>query len=94
MTLHAERQVVEAALTFSPSPCPPSFLPLPSRPFPNLSHPWQFLYINSSFAPAPDVTVANLFKCFGTGEGNDGKLIVNYRCVFPFTSFPSLASVV
>ncbi|WAR61153.1 hypothetical protein PtB15_13B405 [Puccinia triticina] len=33
-----------------------------------------FLYINSSFSPAPDETVANLFKCFST----DGHLIVNY----------------
>ncbi|GAA6007491.1 hypothetical protein JCM10207_006362 [Rhodosporidiobolus poonsookiae] len=33
-----------------------------------------FLYINSSFSPAPDDTVANLFKCFGT----EGHLIVNY----------------
>ncbi|KAK4055484.1 Ubiquitin-like protein [Microbotryomycetes sp. JL201] len=33
-----------------------------------------FLYINSSFSPAPDDTVANLFKCFAT----DGHLIVNY----------------
>ncbi|KAG0150171.1 hypothetical protein CROQUDRAFT_38675 [Cronartium quercuum f. sp. fusiforme G11] len=33
-----------------------------------------FLYINSSFSPAPDDTVSNLFKCFAT----DGHLIVNY----------------
>ncbi|GAA6056876.1 hypothetical protein JCM3770_005123 [Rhodotorula araucariae] len=33
-----------------------------------------FLYINSSFSPAPDDTVANLYKCFGT----EGHLIVNY----------------
>ncbi|EGG00387.1 uncharacterized protein MELLADRAFT_93305 [Melampsora larici-populina 98AG31] len=33
-----------------------------------------FLYINSSFSPAPDDTVVNLFKCFST----DGHLIVNY----------------
>ncbi|KAM0789020.1 Ubiquitin-like protein [Microbotryomycetes sp. NB124-2] len=33
-----------------------------------------FLYINSSFSPAPDDTVANLYKCFAT----DGHLIVNY----------------
>ncbi|PLW21681.1 hypothetical protein PCANC_01111 [Puccinia coronata f. sp. avenae] len=33
-----------------------------------------FLYINSSFSPAPDETVANLFKCFST----EGHLIVNY----------------
>ncbi|KNZ51933.1 hypothetical protein VP01_375g6 [Puccinia sorghi] len=38
-----------------------------------------FLYINSSFSPAPDETVANLFKCFST----DGHLIVNYRFVDP-----------
>ncbi|KAL7004234.1 Ubiquitin-like protein [Cystobasidiomycetes sp. EMM_F5] len=40
---------------------------------------WQpqdslFLYINAAFSPAPDDTVANLYKCFGT----DGVLIVNY----------------
>ncbi|KAK4685407.1 ubiquitin-like protein ATG12, partial [Tremellales sp. Uapishka_1] len=33
-----------------------------------------FTYINSAFAPAPDDTVANLYKCFGT----EGHLIVNY----------------
>ncbi|KAI9343414.1 ubiquitin-like protein Atg12 [Zopfochytrium polystomum] len=33
-----------------------------------------FLYVNSSFAPAPDETVHNLFKNFGI----DGNLIVNY----------------
>ncbi|KAG8760050.1 Ubiquitin-like protein [Ceratobasidium sp. 428] len=40
---------------------------------------WQptdplFTYINLAFSPAPDDTVANLFKCFAT----DGHLIVNY----------------
>ena len=35
----------------------------------------QFTYINAAFAPAPDDTVGNLFKCFGT----EGQLIVNYR---------------
>ncbi|EST09624.1 Ubiquitin-like protein Atg12 [Kalmanozyma brasiliensis GHG001] len=33
-----------------------------------------FLYINASFSPAPDDTVGNLFRCFGT----EGHLIVNY----------------
>ncbi|KAH8928858.1 APG12-domain-containing protein [Atractiella rhizophila] len=33
-----------------------------------------FMYINSSFSPAPDDTVNNLFKCFAT----EGHLIVNY----------------
>lgn len=33
-----------------------------------------FLYINASFSPAPDDTVANLYKCFAT----EGHLIVNY----------------
>jgi len=33
-----------------------------------------FTYINLSFSPAPDDTVANLFKACGT----DGHLIVNY----------------
>ncbi|GAA6061167.1 hypothetical protein JCM10212_005753 [Sporobolomyces blumeae] len=33
-----------------------------------------FLYINSSFAPAPDDLVSSLFACFGT----DNQLIVNY----------------
>lgn len=34
----------------------------------------QFTYINSSFSPAPDDSVGNLFRCFGT----EGHLIVNY----------------
>jgi len=33
-----------------------------------------FTYINLAFSPAPDDTVANLYKCFAT----DGHLIVNY----------------
>ncbi|SPO32656.1 probable Autophagy-related protein 12 [Ustilago trichophora] len=33
-----------------------------------------FLYINASFAPAPDDTVGNLYRCFGT----ENHLIVNY----------------
>ncbi|KAI8826807.1 putative autophagy-related protein 12 [Fimicolochytrium jonesii] len=33
-----------------------------------------FLYVNSSFAPAPDEIVGNLYKCFGA----EGNLIVNY----------------
>ncbi|KAL7418269.1 Ubiquitin-like protein [Cryptotrichosporon argae] len=33
-----------------------------------------FTYINGAFAPAPDDTVGNLFKSFGT----EGHLIVNY----------------
>ncbi|WVW85953.1 ubiquitin-like protein ATG12 [Kwoniella bestiolae CBS 10118] len=33
-----------------------------------------FTYINAAFAPAPDDTVGNLYKCFGT----EGHLIVNY----------------
>ncbi|KAJ8682768.1 hypothetical protein QAD02_018560 [Eretmocerus hayati] len=33
-----------------------------------------FLYINQTFAPAPDQTVKNLFDCYGT----DGKLIIHY----------------
>ncbi|KZW03538.1 putative autophagy-related protein 12 [Exidia glandulosa HHB12029] len=33
-----------------------------------------FTYINSSFCPSPDDTVANLYKMFQT----DGHLIVNY----------------
>ncbi|XP_051157832.1 autophagy protein 12-like [Leptopilina boulardi] len=33
-----------------------------------------FLYINQTFAPAPDQTVQNLFDCYGT----DGKLIIHY----------------
>lgn len=35
---------------------------------------FQYLYINSSFSPAPDDTVGNLYRCFGT----EGHLIVNY----------------
>ncbi|WVN85945.1 ubiquitin-like protein ATG12 [Cryptococcus depauperatus CBS 7841] len=33
-----------------------------------------FTYINAAFAPAPDDTVGNLYKSFGT----EGHLIVNY----------------
>ncbi|GAA5953522.1 hypothetical protein JCM3765_005062 [Sporobolomyces pararoseus] len=33
-----------------------------------------FLYINSSFAPAPDDLVSSLFSAYGT----EGQLIVNY----------------
>ncbi|KAL2917357.1 Ubiquitin-like protein [Polyrhizophydium stewartii] len=33
-----------------------------------------FVYINSSFAPSPDETVANLYRCFAI----EGNLIVNY----------------
>ncbi|XP_034936100.1 autophagy protein 12-like isoform X1 [Chelonus insularis] len=33
-----------------------------------------FLYINQTFAPAPDQTVKNLYDCYGT----DGKLIIHY----------------
>ncbi|SPO46474.1 probable Autophagy-related protein 12 [Moesziomyces antarcticus] len=33
-----------------------------------------FLYINASFSPAPDDTVGNLYRCFGT----ENHLIVNY----------------
>jgi len=33
-----------------------------------------FVYVNQSFAPAPDQSVQNLFDCFGS----DGKLILAY----------------
>lgn len=33
-----------------------------------------FLYINQTFAPAPDQTVKNLYDCYGA----DGKLIIHY----------------
>lgn len=33
-----------------------------------------FCYISSAFSPAPDDTVGNLYKCFGT----EGFLVVNY----------------
>ncbi|TIC02138.1 hypothetical protein E3Q17_01498 [Wallemia mellicola] len=33
-----------------------------------------FCYINSAFAPTPDDTIGNLYKCYGT----EGHLIVNY----------------
>ncbi|KAJ9081320.1 Ubiquitin-like protein [Entomophthora muscae] len=33
-----------------------------------------FLYVNSSFAPSPDESVSNLFKCFQV----DNQLIINY----------------
>jgi ubiquitin-like protein ATG12 len=34
----------------------------------------QFLYVNQSFAPAPDHIVKNLYDCYGT----DGKLVLHY----------------
>ena len=34
----------------------------------------QFLFVNCTFQPSPDETVADLFKCFQS----DGKLVVNY----------------
>ncbi|KAK2579212.1 hypothetical protein KPH14_008183 [Odynerus spinipes] len=33
-----------------------------------------FLYVNQTFAPAPDQTVKNLYDCYGS----DGKLIIHY----------------
>ncbi|XP_069692194.1 autophagy protein 12-like [Periplaneta americana] len=33
-----------------------------------------FLYVNQSFAPAPDHIVRNLYECYGT----DGKLVLHY----------------
>jgi len=33
-----------------------------------------FLYVNQSFAPAPDVDVGTLYECFGS----NGKLILHY----------------
>lgn len=33
-----------------------------------------FLYVNQSFAPAPDQVVKNLYECYGT----DGKLVLHY----------------
>ncbi|RLU22675.1 hypothetical protein DMN91_004953 [Ooceraea biroi] len=33
-----------------------------------------FLYVNQTFAPAPDQTVKNLYDCYGA----DGKLVVHY----------------
>ncbi|KAK3875424.1 hypothetical protein Pcinc_019708 [Petrolisthes cinctipes] len=33
-----------------------------------------FLYVNQSFAPAPDQLVRNLYQCFGS----DGKLVLHY----------------
>lgn len=45
----------------------------------------QFTYINAAFAPAPDDTVGNLYKSFGT----EGHLIVNYRWEYiPSSHFP------
>lgn len=35
---------------------------------------FQFLYINQTFAPAPDQTVKNLYDCYGI----DGKLVIHY----------------
>lgn len=34
----------------------------------------QFLYVNQTFAPAPDQTVKNLYDCYGA----DGKLVIHY----------------
>ncbi|KAK3089267.1 hypothetical protein FSP39_002208 [Pinctada imbricata] len=33
-----------------------------------------FLYVNQSFAPAPDTLVGTVFDCFGS----DGKLVLHY----------------
>ncbi|GFG39645.1 hypothetical protein Cfor_00757 [Coptotermes formosanus] len=33
-----------------------------------------FLYVNQSFAPAPDHIVKNLYECYGS----DGKLVLHY----------------
>ncbi|XP_014615984.1 PREDICTED: autophagy protein 12-like isoform X2 [Polistes canadensis] len=33
-----------------------------------------FLYVNQTFAPAPDQTLKNLYDCYGA----DGKLIIHY----------------
>ncbi|TIA82148.1 hypothetical protein E3P89_01324 [Wallemia ichthyophaga] len=33
-----------------------------------------FCYVNSAFAPSPDDSIGNLYKCYGT----DGHVIVNY----------------
>ncbi|XP_070166576.1 autophagy protein 12-like [Polyergus mexicanus] len=33
-----------------------------------------FLYVNQTFAPAPDQTVKNLYECYGA----DGKLVIHY----------------
>ncbi|CAH0384209.1 unnamed protein product [Bemisia tabaci] len=33
-----------------------------------------FLYVNQSFAPAPDQIIQNLYDCFGS----DGKLVLHY----------------
>lgn len=35
---------------------------------------FQFLYVNQTFAPAPDQTVKNLYDCYGA----DGKLVIHY----------------
>lgn len=34
----------------------------------------QFVYVNQTFAPAPDQTIKNLYDCYGT----NGKLILHY----------------
>ncbi|XP_071547786.1 autophagy protein 12-like [Panulirus ornatus] len=33
-----------------------------------------FVYVNQSFAPAPDQIIRNLYECFGS----DGKLVLHY----------------
>lgn len=33
-----------------------------------------FVYVNQSFAPAPDHIIRNLYECFGS----DGKLVLHY----------------
>ncbi|XP_014615985.1 PREDICTED: autophagy protein 12-like isoform X3 [Polistes canadensis] len=37
-------------------------------------HIGKFLYVNQTFAPAPDQTLKNLYDCYGA----DGKLIIHY----------------
>ncbi|GAC72986.1 protein conjugation factor [Moesziomyces antarcticus T-34] len=51
-----------------------NFKPTDSLVFSPLDVDAQFLYINASFSPAPDDTVGNLYRCFGT----ENHLIVNY----------------
>jgi len=34
----------------------------------------QFLYVNQTFAPAPDQIIKNLYECHGT----NGKLVLYY----------------
>ncbi|KAH8269972.1 hypothetical protein KR018_001209 [Drosophila ironensis] len=65
LKLDANEQIASApqASKSAPSDC---------SPCPPIS--FQFLYVNQTFAPAPDQIIKNLYECHGT----NGKLVLYY----------------